>query len=211
MNINFYQTIKKNQVHNPNYESHQIDLPFRALICCSSGSGKTNLLCNLIYEMNNTFHKIIIVTKAPEPLYDMLVDRLKSVEIYYEGKYPDVTKMEENQNGLIIYDDQVTSKDTRISEMFIRGRKLGYSSIYISQSYFGTPKLIRQNVNLVWLGRGINKRDLKLILSEYSISMTIDQLLSIYFDITKVPMQFMMIDLNKRNLRQNIKDIIYEF
>jgi hypothetical protein len=211
MNINFYETIKTEKVHNPKYDIHKIILPLRGLINCSSGSGKTNLLLNLIYEMDKTFHKIIIVTKAPEPLYDMLVDRLKNIEIYYEGSYPTIEKMNKGENGLIIYDDQVTTKDSRISEMYIRGRKLGFSSIYISQSYFGTPKLIRQNINYLWLGKGINKRDLRLILSEYSLNMSVDELEYYYFEITKEHMQFMMLDLHKRNLRRNIKQIIYEF
>ena len=161
--------------------------------------------------MDKTFHKIIIVTKAQEPLYDMLIDRLKNIEIYYEGSYPTIEKMNKGENGLIIYDDQVTNKDSRISEMYIRGRKLGFSSIYISQSYFGTPKLIRQNINYLWLGKGINKRDLRLILSEYSLNMSVDELEYYYFEITKEHMQFMMLDLHKRNLRRNIKQIIYEF
>lgn len=211
MNINFYESLKPIKIHNPHFDIHQINLPFRALINCASGSGKTNLLLNIIYEMNNTFHKIIIVTKAPEPLYDMLTKRLKDIEIHYEGSYPVIEKMDEGENGLIIYDDQVTTKDNRISEMYIRGRKLHYSSIYISQSYFGTPKLIRQNINYLWLGRGINKRDLRLMLSEYSINMSVDELENIYQNITSESMQFMLLDLNKRNLRKNIKQIIYEF
>lgn len=210
-NINFYETIKTTKVHNPRYDIHKIEIPFRGLINCASGSGKTNLLMNLIYEMDKTFHKIIIVTKAPEPLYDMLVDRLKNIEIYYEGSYPTIEKMEKGQNGLIIYDDQVTTKDDRITQMYIRGRKLHFSSIYISQSYFGTPKIIRQNIGYLWLGKGINKRDLRLILSEYSLNMTVDELEHYYFEITKENMQFMMLDLNKRNLRKNIKQIVYEF
>jgi hypothetical protein len=161
--------------------------------------------------MNNTFHKIIIVTKAVEPLYDLLVDKIKNIEIHYEGSYPNIEKMNKGENGLIIYDDQVTTKDNRIAEMYIRGRKLHYSSIYISQSYFSTPKLIRQNINYLWLGRGINKRDLRLMLSEYSINLSVDQLEKIYQEITKKPMQFMMISLNDRNIRKNIKEIIYEF
>ena len=95
--------------------------------------------------------------------------------------------------------------------MFVRGRKLEYSSIYISQSFFGTPKIIRQNVNYVALGKGINKRDLRMILSEYSISLSVGELEQIYFTTTKEHMNFMMLDLHKRNIRHNIKDIIYEF
>jgi hypothetical protein len=210
--INFYSQIPGRKVINPGYEAHKIQIPFRMLCCCSSGSGKTNYILNLLYEMNKTFHKIIVITKEEEPLYTMLIDKLgDQVEIYYNGEIPEFTKLDSPQNGLVIFDDMVLTPDKKIGELFIRGRKLNYSSIFISQSFFATPKLIRQNVNYVALGKGITKRDLRLILSEYSISISVEDLSSIYFDITKKHMHFMLIDLHMRNLRHNIKDIIIDF
>lgn len=210
--INFYSQIKENKKINPYYDIHQIEVPFRLLCCCASGGGKSNFILNLLYEFHNTFHRIIIITKAEEPLYTMLQKKLKDrVEIYYDGEIPEFEKLEDNQNGLIIFDDMVLTPDKRIGEIFIRGRKLGYSSIYISQSFYGTPKITRQNVNYVALGKGINKRDLRMILSEYSIGLSVSELEQIYFQITKEHMHFMMIDLHKRNLRHNIKDILVEF
>ena len=161
--------------------------------------------------MNNTFHKIIIVSKAEEPLYDMLLDKLKNISIHYEGQIPEIEKMNKGQNGLIVFDDMVLTHNNKIGEMFIRGRKLGYSCIYISQSFYGTPKIIRQNVNYVWLGKGMSKRDLRLILSEFAMGISVDELEKLYNETTREPMNFMMLDLNKRNIRQNIKNIILEF
>ena len=209
--INFYEHMKTDKKHNPNYESHKIELPFRGLINCASGGGKSNLFCNLLYEFNQTMHKIIIVSKAEEPLYDMLQDKLKNVSIHYEGNVPEIEKMKKGQNGLIVFDDQILTPNNKIGEMFIRGRKLGYSCIYISQSFFGTPKIIRQNVNYIWLGKGMSKRDLRLILSEFAMGISVDDLERIYNDLTKEQMNFMMLDLNKRNIRHNIKSIILEF
>jgi len=209
--INFYEHFKQKQSHNPYKDIHMIDLPFRGLINCASGGGKSNLVLNILFEMHNTFHKIIIVSKASEPLYDFLSDKLKGIEIHYEGAVPDLVKMDDGQNGLIIYDDMVLTKNNKIGESFIRGRKLGYSCIYISQSFFGTPKIVRQNVNYVWLGKGMGKRDLRLILSNFAMGLTVDQLEQIYNDLTRNQMNFMMIDQNKRNIRHNIKDIILEF
>jgi len=124
--INFYNTFKQEKIHNPNESLHGIKLPFRALINCASGGGKTNLVLNILYMMNNTFHDIIIVSKAEEPLYDHLVDKLKNVKIYYNGEIPDVQKLEKGQNGLIIFDDMVLTPNNKIGELFIRGRKLYY-------------------------------------------------------------------------------------
>jgi len=211
MNYNFYENIKQIKHHNPNYDVHKISLPFRMLICTASGGGKTNFLLNLIYEMNNTFHKIIIITKEEELLYTHLQDKLKSVEIHYGGNVPEFEKMSKGENGLVVFDDMVLTRNDKIGEMFIRGRKLGYSSIYITQSFFGTAKLIRQNVNYVALGRGMIKRDLRLVLSEFSINLTIDELESVYNEITKRELQFLLIDTQKRNIRYNIKEIIYEY
>lgn len=209
--INFYQQFKQKQPHNPYHDVHMMDLPFRGLINCASGGGKSNLTLNILYEMHSTFHRIIIVSKAAEPLYDYLTDKLKNISIHYEGAVPDIEKMPEGQNGLIIFDDMVLTKNNKIGEMFIRGRKLGYSCIYISQSFFGTPKIIRQNVNYVWLGKGMSKRDLRLVLSEFAIGMSVDELEQIYNDVTRTPMHFMMIDTTNRNLRRNIKDVLVEF
>ncbi len=207
--INFYQTIKSHKTHNPYYEVHRIKLPFRALVCTASGGGKSNLVLNLLYEMHLTFHKIVICTKAPEPLYDMLKDRLKDkVEISYDT-IPELSKMPKSENGIIIFDDMVLDKGRpQIGQMFIRGRKLGYSSIFITQSFFGTPKIIRQNVNYVWIGRGMLRRDLRLILSEYALGISVDELESLYSELTREPMNFMLIDLDHRTLRHNIKKII---
>uniref|UniRef100_A0A6C0H235 Uncharacterized protein n=1 Tax=viral metagenome TaxID=1070528 RepID=A0A6C0H235_9ZZZZ len=162
--------------------------------------------------MNKTFHKIIICTKAEEPLYSYLQDKLKKgVEIYYGGKIPEFEKMDSGQNGLVIFDDLVLDKNKAIGEMFIRGRKLGYSMIYISQSFYQTDKLIRQNVNYIWLGRGMQKRDLNMILSEFALGMNKNELEQIYNELTKKPMNFMMIDFNNKNIRHNITDIVKQF
>lgn len=211
--INFYSTFKSESIYNPNEDEHMIKLPFRALVCCASGGGKSNLVMNLLYEFDNTFHKIIIVTKAPEPLYDNLQTKLKKgLQIYYDGQqYPPFEKMEKGQNGLVIFDDQVLTKDNRIGELYIRGRKLGYSMFYISQSYFGTPKIIRQNINYLWLGKGMSKRDLRLILSEYAMGISLDNLESLYNELTRAKMNFMMLDINDRNIRHNIKSVVLEF
>jgi len=51
------------KLHNPNYELHHIEIPMRACIIGSSGSGKTNTLINLIKLFGNTFQNIYIITK----------------------------------------------------------------------------------------------------------------------------------------------------
>lgn len=210
--INFYKTIKQTKKENPYYEEHHLDPLLRAIICTNSGGGKTNLLVNILYEMSDTYWKIIIITKEEEPLYTMLQERLKErVEIYYGGKIPELPALTERESGIVIFDDMVMSQTKEIGEIFIRCRKQHYGAVFISQSYFGIQKIIRQNCNVIWLGRGILDRDLKLMLSEYSIKIPKDKLIYLYNKITEKKMYFMMINLDDRTIRENIKDIIMKF
>ena len=60
-----------------------------------------------------------------------------------------MSEYDDNTSKLIIFDDLVfegRQTQEQIEQYFIRGRKAGWSMIYISQSYFGIPKTIRINV-----------------------------------------------------------------
>jgi len=59
-----------------------------------------------------------------------------------------------------------------ISEYFIRGRKRGCSLMFLSQSYFNTPKVIRQNINFCVILKLGGTRDVNSILRECSIGLT---------------------------------------
>ena len=64
-------------------------------------------------------------------------------------KIPPINELKTCNQTLIIFDDMVTylKKHPIISEYFIRGRKKSASLIFLSQSYYNTPKIIRQNIN----------------------------------------------------------------
>ena len=48
---------------------------------------------------------------------------------------------------LIVFDDMINNKNlnTLVTEMFIRGRKLNISIVFITQSHFKVPKEVRLN------------------------------------------------------------------
>ena len=156
---NYYQKqdVKKycQKSDNPNYNLHHFDTPFKSLVVAPSGSGKSNFITNLIAlfcKKKWTYDQIYIFCKSvDEPLYRFLNDKSKGlIEVYEDlSKLPALNDLNACKQTLIIFDDFITSIKTHpiISEYFIRGRKRGASIMFLSQSYYGTPKIIRQNIN----------------------------------------------------------------
>ena len=107
--------------------------------------------------------------------------------------------MKPSNQTLIIFDDMVTdiSKHTTIQEWFIRGRKKNASIMFLSQSYYSTPKIIRQNVNYLVVLKLGGTRDVNSILRECSIGLTKEQLLFMYNDATKKKFDVFIINLDK--------------
>jgi Poxvirus A32 protein len=145
--INFYESIDKKKLKKFPSNAH-FELPFRMVVASPSGSGKSNTVLFIIALLSKCFTKIIICTKTNETLYDHLKDTIDNVEIFENGNVPAISEYESDTSKLVIFDDLVLepkATQAQISQYFIRGRKCGFSMIYISQSYFGVPKTIRIN------------------------------------------------------------------
>ena len=187
-NENFYQSLPKeykSNSFNPNLgKSHHIEIPFRMGIIGASGSGKTNCLLNLLKRFNGTFnHMHLCVKNIHEPLYEMLVDKLgEDITVYEDGIVPPLSEMVPNGEQLIIFDDLVGDKvaTPEIIEYYKMARKKNISCIYLSQSFFKIDKFIRQNINYLIIKKVSSKKDLRLILNEYSLNCDLDQLEQIY-------------------------------
>jgi hypothetical protein len=179
----------KKKVNNPAYSNHKIQLPFRIVCVAYSGGGKTQLVCETIYRMPDTFTNIIVLCQsAQEPLYQFLKEKLPPEQITFcEGieSLPDLESIEQEDDDhtLVIIDDMVHEKPSaqrKICEYYIRCRKLPASIIYSSQSYFRVPKLIRENCTHIWLRKISGARDLRMILSDYSTGVDNDELWEMY-------------------------------
>ncbi len=221
MVVNFYNIVKKEQkAINPHYESHHIKIPFRMIAAAPSGAGKTSAILNLILLMNKTFHEIIYCIKsADEPLIRHLEAKTNAI-IYENGEVPPLSdycfedpntkklKGRDKLQRLIIFDDLMLDKKANeiIKEYYIKGRKVcgGFSCIYISQSYFQIQKLIRDNTQYFILGRNLLKKDLKMILSLFPARLTLEEFYNLYEELTKDELNFVLVDIEKRRIAQNI-------
>ena len=76
---NYDQSVEIN--HNPNWP-YIPDHPYRILVIGGSGSGKTNLLLNLIIHQWPDIDKIYLYAKDPfQSKYQLLISGRKKVEI----------------------------------------------------------------------------------------------------------------------------------
>jgi hypothetical protein len=219
--INFYEQKKVKKFmpksHNPNYKEHLIKVPFRGVIVGSSGSGKTNMLLNLISKMSNTFNKIYIYSRAEEPLYSYLQSQIADDMLQISYDLNDFRTFDESNyygQTLVVFDDMCNEKDQKcINELYIRGRKMGVSSLYLTQSYYKVPKIVRLQCQYIFIIKTSGLKDLRLLLSEYSLTATTDQLQNMYNHCCNSGAfgNFLLIDLNasqSKSFRLNWLEIL---
>jgi hypothetical protein len=218
---NMYEKIPKkllNKVDNPNYKLHKLNIPFRMCIIASSGSGKTNFVINLLEKFSSgrdgTFASIFIITKnKDEPLYNWLSSISERI-IISEGIHniPKLDNFDKSLNHLVVFDDLVLEKNLNsIVDYYIRCRKMNVSVCFISQSFYKIPKIIRSNCNYMVILKMSGQRDINLILSEFGLGITKDQLLEIYKYATNEKFSPLIIDLESdedQRFRKGFLEII---
>jgi DNA polymerase III delta prime subunit len=216
--VDFYKSMPKKyllQTHNPNFNDHKLNLPFRMLIIGGSGAGKTQTLMNLIRVMNGTFNNIHIITKnKDEPLYNYLESKVDTGLSITEGiqSAPNLDEFDKKEQSLIVMDDLVLEKNQKqLEQYFIRARKLNSSLVYLSQSYFGVPKMIRMNLNYLIIKRLNTLQDLFRMMREYSLGVSKDVLVDLYqHSIQDNKQDFLLVDLDsepKDRFRFNFLDV----
>jgi hypothetical protein len=219
--INWYEKIPKDMLdsaENPNFNIHHLKIPFRMCVVAPSGSGKTNFLVNLIHLFsqgkNGTFADITIITRnKDEPLYNYLTTKCDQIQVK-EGIHnlPQLDKMDKKVNHLVCFDDLVLSKDqSAIENYYIRARKLNCSVIYLSQSYFRIPKVIRNNCSYMVILKLSGNREVNMILSEFGLGVSREQLLGMYEFATREKFSPLLIDLEEepfKRFRKGFSEIL---
>ena len=164
--INFDEYVNEiKTVHNKNWPYTPVH-PYRILIE-GSGSGKTNVLLNLI-EGQPDIDKMYFYAKDPyEAKYQYLINKREDVGINHfkdpkafieysndmRNVYKNINYYNPDKENkiLIVFDDMIADMiqnkklNSVVAELFIRGRKLDISLGFITQSYFKVPKDVRLN------------------------------------------------------------------
>ena len=195
-----------------NQNKVNIEIPFRMILVGGSGSGKTNTLLNIIDQMN-CFHRFYIFCRnIDQPLYDWLDDKLKEVskkvDINEEDLFlasntlddmPPLETFQRDLHNLIIIDDFVgdSAKNlNKIANIFIRSRTFNASVIFITQSFFEVPKIIRGNIGYILIKRFDDPDDFKLVAKKY-FPGKVNNVISVYDKVFSHPgnENFLIFDL----------------
>ena len=126
--------------------------------------------------------------------------------IEYSNDIQDVYKIIEEYNlgkkhkVLIIFDDTIDDMinnkklNSIVTELFIRGRKLNISILFITQSYFKVEKDLRLNSTDLFIMKTPNKRELQQIAFNHSSDIDFKDFMKIYKKCTVEPYSFLVND-----------------
>ena len=154
------------------------------------------MLLNLIKHQRPDIEKISLYVKDPfESKYQLLINGREKVGIEilknskaftdYSQRTDDVFEILEDYNPiekrivLIVFDDMITDMKSNkklsliVTELFLRGRKLNISLIFISKSYFKVPKAIRLNVTHYFIRKFLTKENFNKYLQIIRLPLTL--------------------------------------
>ena len=166
-----------------------------------------------IIEFNKQSAKIYLYAKDPyEKKNQYLINKREKVGLNhfndpkafmeYSNDMQDVYKNIEDYNPirkrkiLIVFDDMINNNKLNpiVMELFIRGRKLNISIVFITQSYFKVPKDVRLHSTHFFIMKVPNKRELQQIALNHSSDTDFKDFMNIYKKYTKEPYSFLVND-----------------
>ena len=208
-----FSSILKNDLNVDQNNELMPQHPFRMLVVGGSGSGKTNMVLNLIMRELKYDRLYLYAKDLEEPKYAFLLKYFANLQsmlrnkkkidddeqiIYSGSEYEDIAPLDDldkNKQNLIIFDDFITEKrHEKIVEYFIRGRKKNCSLIYISQSYTDVPKKIRLQCDYFAIYGVKSGNELINLRKEHGLGMDKEQFKRYFAEATKGKFNFALID-----------------
>ena len=116
------------------------------------------------------------------------------------SKNIDEYNVDKERKILIFFDDMIADMinnkklNSIVTKLFIRGRKLNISLVFIMQSYFKFRKDVRLNTTYFFITKILNKRELQNIAQNHSSDINTKDFINIYRECTSKPYSFLVID-----------------
>ena len=147
-----------------------------------------------------------------EPKYQFLINKRESTGLKYfndpkafieysndmQDVYKNINYYNPNKENkiLIVFDDMIANMinnkklNSIVTELFIRGRKLNISLVFITQSYLKVPQVVRLNTTHFFIMKIPNKRELQQIALNHSSDIGFKDFVRIYKKYTDEPIHF---------------------
>jgi len=103
--------------------------------------------------------------------------------------------LKEDQTTLIVLDDLMLHPQGSMINLFSRGRHKGISLIYMAQSYYAIPKVIRQNCSAFAIFAPTTKREIVLLRQDIGPGVEEDVFTETLKHILKIQYNFFFVDL----------------
>ena len=119
-----------------------------------------------------------------------LIIHKKSDHVYENLEDYNLTK---KRRLLIVFDDMIADVKSNkklspnVIELFLRGRKLNISFVFILQFYFKVPKTIRLNATHCFIMKILYKRELQQIASNQLSDINFKDFMKLYNNYTNKP------------------------
>ena len=188
---------------------------YRLLISGKSNCGKTNTMIHIIRKPLVYYDKIYIYT--PNGHQSKLQDLSKHMgainkklkykhpvlEILTEDEIKNTNEYPNHSRIMVVFDDLINAPDAtqkKIANHFTDGRHHNISPIYLSLSYYDTPKKIRINCSHMILYPSTDKRDCKAVADDNKVNIELCDNLNQY--------EFIFIDKVNKTVKKNFDLII---
>ena len=166
--------------------------------------------------------------------YQFLINRRESTglkhfndpkaSIEYSNDIQDVYKnineynIDKKRKIMIVFNDMIADMinnkrlNSTVTELFIRGKKLIISFVFVTQSYFKVPKDIRLNSTHFFIMKIPNERELQQIALNHSSDISSKDFIKIHKKCTAEPYSFLVNDVtlasdNPFRCRKNLFNI----
>ena len=181
---------------------------FKMLLAGNSGSGKTNTLYHMLIEPLLYYDKIYLYAKNLEQeKYQNLMKEMNEaseeagyniMEVSNDAIIPIIHLPYENNQKLIIFHDYVCEKNQRqIIDYFIQGRHKNCSVIYLTQSFYKTPRDTRLNCTHFCIYDFPSSRERNMISSELGVDK------EKFKKATRKPFSFLYVDKPRKIVKRN--------
>ena len=119
-----------------------------------------------------------------------------------QGVYKNIEEYNprKKRKKLIVFNDMIADLisnkklNSIVTELFIRGRKLSISLVFITQSCFKVPKDVRLNSTHFFVLKIPNKRELRETALNHSSDIDFQDFLNLYKQFTAKPYSFLVND-----------------